>query len=203
MVGLCKAYERFESERGIKFSSYATHWIRYEVQSARRNERLIRHPKHVHDFDDKIRRAVKQSVRIRGRIPKLEELAKDIGIPKSKVSEKLSHRRSCIHLAKGNELADRKSSRACPEKSLMRDSLKEHVDRGLTEALSNREQLVIRKKFALDCAEAPGLRDLARQLSVSSGRVSQIEKAALDKMRKHYLQQGETHLDLLYLSSNF
>mmetsp|Transcript_22921 Transcript_22921/g.91713 ORF Transcript_22921/g.91713 Transcript_22921/m.91713 type:complete len:90 (-) Transcript_22921:687-956(-) len=85
MVGLCKAYERFESERGIKFSSYATHWIRYEVQSARRNERLIRHPKHVHDFDDKIRRAVKQSVRIRGRIPKLEELAKDIGIPKSKV----------------------------------------------------------------------------------------------------------------------
>eukprot|EP00189_Rhodosorus_marinus_P011419 CAMPEP_0184746932 /NCGR_PEP_ID=MMETSP0315-20130426/9396_1 /TAXON_ID=101924 /ORGANISM="Rhodosorus marinus, Strain UTEX LB 2760" /LENGTH=366 /DNA_ID=CAMNT_0027219683 /DNA_START=46 /DNA_END=1146 /DNA_ORIENTATION=+ len=203
MVGLCKAYEMFDSERGVKFSSYATHWIRYEVQSARRNERLIRHPKHVHDFDDKIRRAVQQSVTKRGRIPRLEELAKDIGIPKTKVSEKLSHRRSCICLAKGNELADKKRSWACPERRLMRDTLKENVDQGLREALSNREQLVIRKKFALDCAEPPGLGDLARQLSVSSGRVSQIEKAALNKMRKHYLQQGETHLDLLYLSSNF
>lgn len=86
-----------------------------------------------------------------------------------------------------------------PEEDLIRVLLREHMENVFCKVLSEREQTVIRKKYAFDCEEMKTV-ELARSFGLSSGRVRQIELAALGKMRNHYIEEGEM-MDMLALSS--
>lgn len=193
-LGLIRACEKFDAERGFKFSTYATWWVRQAVsRSIADQSRTIRLPVHLYDTISTLRRGTKLLTEQLGRSPTESELASHAGITVAKLRMTRVSMQSAIALdspLQGTEdglcLGDIiESSAESPEdrveNSLLRDDL-EHVVNSLTP----RERDIVRMRYGLDDGRAKTLEEIGRVFAVTKERVRQIETKALRKLRHPY-----------------
>jgi len=191
-IGLMKAVDRFQYRRGLKFSTYATWWIRQSVGRAVADYgRTIRLPVHVMESLNKLTRARATLVTELGREPTAEELAARLSVPVGKVTLLLDAAKHPASLetpvgdsdetALGDLLHD--SSARSPEEVAMHGQLADEVERAMT-PLNDREREVMRLRYGLGLDRELTLEEIGRRLSITRERVRQIEAKAVAKMRR-------------------
>lgn len=189
-IGLLKAIDRFEHERGFKFSTYAVWWIRHAVTAAIANQsRTIRVPVHRTEDINKLSRVVRFLIQELGRQPSVTEIAGAMKISEAEVIKIYDTVTKPVSLeAPMNEDNSTMLDFIPFEYDIVTDylavkSLKEQVRKVLA-TLSPREEKVIRMRFGITEEETEfTLQDVATNFEVTAERIRQIEKDALDKLK--------------------
>jgi RNA polymerase primary sigma factor len=191
-IGLMRAVDRFEYQRGFKFSTYATWWIRQALTRALADQsRTVRVPVHVCDAMTKVRRSWDRLAVQLGREPKMEELGKVLDLPEDKVFMLFNVTKGTLSLETpvGDEesahLSDvlEDSSAISPFYSAERMDLQEKVTK-LLQTLTPREAHIIRRRFGIGELEDATLEEIGHEYSVTRERIRQIEERALAKLRE-------------------
>ncbi len=190
-LGLMKAVEKFEYQRGYKFSTYATWWIRQAItRSIADQARTIRIPVHMIETINKLMRVQKQLVQEYGREPSPEEIADEIHLPVERVQAVLKMAQQPISLqspvGEGDETSfgdfiEDKSAENPMEMTgfnILKDKIK-----GVLDTLSERERQVLEQRFGLIDGHSRTLEEVGKQFQVTRERIRQIEAKALRKMR--------------------
>ncbi len=190
-MGLMKAVEKFEYEKGFKFSTYATWWIRQAITRAIADQgRTIRIPVHMIETINKIKKESRIILQETGKEPTAEELAKKLELPVEKVKSILEMNQDPISLETpvGSEedselgafVEDDKF--ANPYDATTRVLLKEQLDEVL-KTLNDREEMVLRYRYGLDDGSQKTLEEVGKIFNVTRERIRQIEVKALRKLR--------------------
>ena len=190
-LGLMKAVEKFEYQRGYKFSTYATWWIRQAITRAIADQALtIRIPVHMIETINKIRRTSRYLVQDAGCEPSDEELAAKMEMPVEKVRRVLRIHKEPISLETpvgededstlGEFIEDRHTP--SPSRALLTGSLRDQTRRVLS-TLTPREEKVLRMRFGIDERSDHTLEEVGRDFEVTRERIRQIEAKALRKLR--------------------
>ena len=192
-VGLLKAVDRFQFRRGFKFSTYATWWIRQAITHAiAQSGRTIRLPVHMVDALNRIAMARHALLAELGREPTVPEIAARTHIAPAKVKLAIESSAPVVSLdapvMQDSMLDEFVPDRATPSPDmafLRRDAL-ERVNRGL-ESLPDRERQVLELRFGIAGDTALTLQEVGTRLGISRERVRQIERGALEKLRRSCL----------------
>ncbi len=190
-IGLMKAVDKFEHQRGYKFSTYATWWIRQAIRRAIANQaRAIRIPVHMLETFNKLTQTSRWFVQTYGREPTSEEIAHEMGISVSKVRQIIQITREPISLETpigeekdghlGNVIEAQDEVR--PVETLIRLSLKDEAA-AVLETLTPSEEQVIRMRFGIGDGSEHTLEEIRKRFSVSQERIRQIEARAMRKLR--------------------
>jgi RNA polymerase sigma factor (sigma-70 family) len=191
-VGLMRAVDRFEYQRGYKFSTYATWCIRQAVTRALADQsRTVRIPVHVCDALTRVRRTLERLAVQLGREPKIEELSSALELPSDKLAAMLEATKGTMSLEtpmgdeEGSPLADvlQDHSAISPCFSAERVDLQEKVT-SLLQTLTPREAHIIRRRFGIGELEDATLEEIGLEFSVTRERIRQIEERALSKLRE-------------------
>lgn len=192
-IGLMKAVDKFEYQRGFKFSTYATWWIRQAITHAIADKsRLIRVPIHMVETINKISTARNELTVGEEQEPTVEEIAKVVDIPTGKVKGLLSVARQPISMQMSVGSSDdatmedfiEDDSADCPATAAADTVVKENLRAVLKEALTEREQAILMMRFGLDEDGTPKtLEDVGKCFDVTRERIRQIEAKALKKLR--------------------
>jgi RNA polymerase primary sigma factor len=210
-MGLIKAAEKFDPERGFRLSTYATWWIRQAItRSIADHSRTIRLPVHMHDAINQQRRA-RHELQVRlGRAPTDEEVAAHLGISADKVQ--FADRTSSVTtVSMEASISSKKKSDASgttlqtlisdkkpqPSHNTERVMMRDDLNRILTKALTPRESDVLRLRYGLDDGRTRTLAEIGDSMSVTRERIRQIETRALEKLRS----PESTHVLKEYLES--
>jgi RNA polymerase primary sigma factor len=190
-IGLMKAVDKFEYQRGYKFSTYATWWIRQAITRAIADQaRTIRIPVHMIETINKLIRTSRYLVQELGRDPTPEEIAERMEYPLDKVKKVLKIAKEPISLetpigdeedsSLGDFIEDKKA--VAPAEEVVNTKLSEQITSVLAD-LTPREEQVLRKRFGIGEKSDHTLEEVGKLFNVTRERIRQIEAKALRKLR--------------------
>jgi RNA polymerase primary sigma factor len=189
-IGLMKAVDKFKYEKGFKFSTYATWWIRQAITRALIDQtKTIRVPVHMMEFYNRVTKASRELTQQLGKEPTNEEIARRLGVPTRKVEEVFRAIQDPIALQtpvgdEDTELEDFIGDKSSPSPHF--DAEKNEISGQILmilKTLTPKEEKVIRMRFGIGVDRDHTLEEVGRHLSITRERVRQIEAKALRKLK--------------------